>query len=318
MKKKYNKPTKAEWRARLLKEFPAAFVSSQMLPVVGAENVIGGQLRQNFFGQRLLMDSFQSFFVHTLNLTIELVTKQGWPKDLPHYALVFVGFANLFRRFRACELLYNNGYPLDAYALMRDIKDRTFVLAALARNRMTYRDILGVKEGMTATESDFGDRATENRKKAENRITQELIGKSSGLSQEAQDDLKLWESMFHAEVHNAALTWAHEVKALYEKTEPPTFGPSATKDGYVIYQNRSAEMGWMLVRLFPFLQPSQAAFGGEWLNSRNVLDDAFRHLSDELATAVGKRIGASFIELMDKKFQFKEPFFYSESTYQDQ
>jgi hypothetical protein len=312
----YKKPTKDEWRARLKEEFSVSFVNSQMLPVIGSEKLIRRQLQTQFFGQRLLMDSLQSFFLHTLNLTIEVITKQGWPKALPHYTLAFVDFANLFRRFRACELLYNSGYPLDGYALMRDMKDRLFLLGAVAHNRTTFLEVLGVKEGMTITDNDYGDRATDNRKRLQNRITQELTGKSSGLSKEAQDDLKLWESMFHVEVHNGSLTRAQELKALYEKKEMPRFGPSTSGEGYVIYQNRSAEIGWMLVRVLPFLQPFESAFGDDWKKKRDVMDQGFRCLSDDLATAVGKRIGASFIEFMDKKFKFKEPFCYFEATYQ--
>ncbi|HTB14453.1 MAG TPA: hypothetical protein VK752_22940 [Bryobacteraceae bacterium] len=236
-------------------------------------------------------------------------------KIAPHYPVAFVGFANLFRRFRACEILYSRAYPLDGYALMRDLKDRAFMMAAVALNRMTFLDSLGLKEGLSPSQKDFGEKTAENRRKVDNRITQEFIGKSSGLSKEAMDDLKRWDDSFNLEVHNASLTWTHEMKALIQGEMAPRFGPSTTEEGYAIYQNRSAEIGWIITRLLPFLQPSEAAFGDEWLGKRKILDDAFRHMSDGLATTLNKRIGSSFIELMDKKFRLKESFHYFESTY---
>jgi hypothetical protein len=105
------------------------------------------------------------------------------------------------------------------------------------------------------------------------------------------------------------------MKALFESRTPPNFGPSTNVDGYAIYQNRSAEIGWMIVRLLPFLQPSAGAFGDGWENQRKVLDEAFRYLVEGLTTSLNKRIGSSFAEMMDKKFKFKQPFHFFESTY---
>jgi hypothetical protein len=182
--------------------------------------------------------------------------------------------------------------------------------------RQAARVLNHLKAGMNKSRTDFGDQARQNRQKTDNnRITQEFTGKSSGLSKEAQDDLKLWESMFNIEVHNATLTWTQDMQSLHDRKEQPKFGPSRTEDGYVIYQNRSAELGWMLVRLLPFIQPYESALGTEWITKRKALDDAFHCLSEDLSVVVKRRIGASFIELMDKKFNFKDPFFYFESTY---
>ena len=35
------------------------------------------------------------------------------------------------------------GYPLDAYSLMRDLKDRAFLLAGVAHNITTFPTIIG-------------------------------------------------------------------------------------------------------------------------------------------------------------------------------
>jgi hypothetical protein len=164
-------PTKEEWLALLKKTFPVEFIASEMVPIIHAENTIGDDIRTKFHGQTILMSSFQSFFVHTLNTVTGMVSQQGWPPDTPHYSITFVGFANFFHRLRACEILYNGGYPLDGYALMRDLKDRTFLMAAIALNRMTFVDSLGMKAGLNPRDIDFGKKAADNRKKVDNRIT---------------------------------------------------------------------------------------------------------------------------------------------------
>lgn len=74
---------KEEWLGALKNAFPASFVGSQMLPVLEAEENVGREIRTRFPGQGVLMESFQSLFVRTLNLAVELVAKEGWPKDCP-------------------------------------------------------------------------------------------------------------------------------------------------------------------------------------------------------------------------------------------
>jgi hypothetical protein len=95
----------------------------------------------------------------------------------------------------------------------------------------------------------------------------------------------------------------------------PNLGPSTTEQGYAVYQNRSAEIGWMIVRLLPFLQPYENAFGDEWTRKRKVLDNGFRFMSEQMASALQKRIGSSFVELMEKKFTFPDSLHYFESTH---
>jgi hypothetical protein len=90
-----------------------------------------------------LLCSFQSFFIETLILASKEVSAYGWLKNAPNYSVVLAAFFMLLRPFWSCEILYMKGYPLDGYALMRDIKDRALLIAGVSRNLTTFPQILG-------------------------------------------------------------------------------------------------------------------------------------------------------------------------------
>src|SRR5262245_49612777 len=131
--------TIAEWQQRLADTFTVnGLIGGSLQDVFDAENAVGGHLTETYQGQNVLLDSFHGFFIDTLTMAAEQIKKEGWPKDCSNYPVALVSFFNLFRRSRACEVLYFKGYPLDAYALTRDIKDRVFMLAGVAHNIATF------------------------------------------------------------------------------------------------------------------------------------------------------------------------------------
>ena len=79
-----------------------------------------------------------------------------------------------------------------------------------------------------------------------------------------------------------------------------------------MYMNRSAEIGWLIVRLLPFLQITPSSFLPEWEAKRAVLGGSFRYMVEELGI-MGKRIGTSFVTMVDASFNFKQPFIYFEA-----
>ncbi len=79
-----------------------------------------------------------------------------------------------------------------------------------------------------------------------------------------------------------------------------------------MFVNRSAEISWLLVRLMPYLQMSDGDFGTTWERRRSLLDDTFRMMVEELGL-LGKRVGDSFVTMVDRKFVFKRPFHYFEA-----
>jgi hypothetical protein len=304
--------TVAEWQKRLADTFTVnGLVGGNLLSVQNSEDAAGSYVEKTFRGRAFLLDSFQSFFVDTLKLANQQVSLNGWPQDRSHYSVAHVYFFSLFRRCRACEILYNRGYPLDAYALMRDIKDRAFMLAGVAHNMITFSGIIGAPATPINDPKEFKKKTTNNRKAAERRITSELMGATSGLASNVQADLKIWDDLFHYEVHGAQLSLTQELKGLSDR-RMPQIGPSVFKDAYLTYINRSYEVSWLLARMLPFLQLAEGGFGEEWESKRQVLDESFHYVLEDFSS-LGKQLGVSFMTMVNTKFSFKQPFCYFEA-----
>jgi hypothetical protein len=301
-----------EWHKRLAHTFKVnGLVGGHLRIVHEAEDKVGDHLAKVFRGQDALLCSFQSFFIETLTLANRDINARGWLKNAPNYTITVGAFFNLFRRFRACEVLYLKGYPLDGYALMRDIKDRAFLMAGVARNITTFEKVLGLPVSDPSKPASYGKEQTRNRKDNEHRVMHAMTGKTSGLSADVQDDLKRWDDVFHLEMHGGTFSLMQELGEL-QKGKILQIGPSVVQDAFIMYINRSSELGWMVTRLLPYLQMTAHAFGDDWHKKRDILDDSFRYMLEDFSN-LGKRLGASFITMMDDKFAFKEPFYYSEA-----
>ncbi len=91
------------------------------------------------------------------------------------------------------------------------------------------------------------------------------------------------------EVHGGFLSLCQEMQVLRMGSDLD-LGPSHVQDAYMMYLNRSAELGWMIVRLMPYLRTSEKAFGPRWLEKQQVLDISFRYIVEGHGN-LGKRIG---------------------------
>ena len=304
--------TVSEWQKRLSDTFTVnGLVGGSLLAVHNSEDAAGNYLVNTFRGQNVLLDSFQGFFIDTLTLANEQIKTNGWPKDRINYPVAMAYFFNLFRRCRACEILYLKGYPLDAYALMRDIKDRTFMLSGVAHNLITFSGIIGAPATPQPDPKQYKKQSTKNRKDAEHRVTNRVMGTTSGLSVNDQDNLKVWDEFFNYEVHGGGVSLTQELSAI-SKGRVLQIGPTVNKDAFVMYMNRSAELGWLIARVLPYLQLSERGFGKTWEGKRQVLDDSFRYMLEGFSN-LGKQLGPSFIAMVDTRFVFKQPFYYFEA-----
>lgn len=303
--------TVEDWQKRLEETFTVrGLVGGHLVAVHDREAQVADYLVRKFRGQNVLLDSFQSFFLETLQLATDSIYRDGWP-NAPNYAVALANFRGLFRRVRACETLFYRGYPLDGYSLLRDVKDSALVLAAVAHNRTTFSRMIGASD-YTAGDSEWRKKATRRRKEEEHLIAKWIYGVQSELDEETRQSLKLWEDFFHEEVHGGRYSFAHEVSSLRKgKLNPP--GPVSEPDAFTMYMNRSSELGWLILRLLPYLQREQHYFGADWFRKYEVLDESFRHMVFGLFKYCGKEIGQAFVRLVDVKFTFHQPFFYLEA-----
>lgn len=304
-----------QWQRRLEENFTTkGAIGGNLFDVLDREKACRESFFQIFHGQAVLSESFQSFFVETLKTVRQWIASNGWPPACPNYVFIYVYYWVMFRRFRACEILLLSGYPFDGYALLRGLKDQTIVLAGIAHNLTTLTRTWGAMDGQTLTEDDF-DGLTNRRIQEDKKIWRLLLRKDSGLPDEVIKELFIWERMFHEEVHGSKFSLGADVMRWSRGQGEPSIGPTLpapNNTSWSNYMNRATEVGWLIVRLLPYLQPVENAFGQDWHRKREILDDSFRYAERELSN-LGKQIGAAFIKFVDEKFSFRKPFYYVEA-----
>jgi hypothetical protein len=267
----------------------------------------------------LLIDSFQIFWIETIRAAIAGSQAAPAKGATQYYGATLREHLMVFKRFRACELLAEHGYPLPAFGLTRDLIEQALLMAAIANKTTTYRAVHGlatVEPGQDATPESrrAGMRAlTKARKNEQRKALDAVVGKSSGLTQATRTELDAWTSMFDVEVHGSRAT-AIEIEAAFGKKAgfETALTPHPDKRWIAMYLNRSEEAAWMWLRLMPVLQPVPGAFGQEWADRWRILDESIRFQVDGNLVQLGKRIGPAFMELMDRKFAFDPAFAYVE------
>ena len=303
-----------EWQKRLEKYFSVnGTVGGRLIDVFDQETAYGQYVNSKFYGQRVLMDAFFSFFVETLNLAANFVSVRGWPKEYPSYGVALLYYITVFRSFRATDVLWVKGYPLDGYALLRDLKDRAIFLGALVHGITSIPKLFGAKNfrpGIKSITDDEFNKILKELKSEEHRILDKMIRKKSGLPPDVQTELQTWESLFNAEVHGSKLTLARGISWL-QGQQPLQLGPVPDQSTVATYMNRASEVGWLIVRAFPFLQLEANAFGNDWTEKWKILDDSFKVMVEGLANA-GKKIGQAIIVLANEKFSFPLDLHYHE------
>ena len=202
----------AEWQKRLERYFTVdGVIGGHLLEIIDKEKKYGEYVITKFHGQRVLMDSFFSFFIETIRVANSQIKNKGWPTSYPQYGPIILFYAMLFRSFRAVENLFTCGYPLDGYAMLRDIKDRALFLGAIVSGITSLSKIFGYAGVKALTEETYKKLKAE-RKKEEFRVLNLMIRTKSGLDEAIRFELQKWENFFHEEVHGSKLTYFTEGK----------------------------------------------------------------------------------------------------------
>lgn len=287
---------------------PPSVGGERLGPVIDGERAYGEYLVHTFHGYGILINCFFDFFIETMILASKGAFAGQLPNNDKYYALLYVLIFSSFRNFRAAETTMNNGYPLDGYALLRDLKDRAIHLGAIANEFTTANDLFGVNgndEKRSRTKEDSAEVHNKKGQKEKARVTRLMIGAESGLPEEVMRWLKVWRDLFHLEVHGSRLTYFEDFRTLFIKKQLPSFapGPHENNSDLSMYLNRSTEIGWMFHRVFPYLQLKPRSFGEEWASKWELLDHAFC-LQVKSLDEMGKPIGKAFIRLIETKFAF--------------
>lgn len=296
-----------DWLARLDEAFGAgAFIGPELLPIVTAEIDFGVSVAKHRAGFFALSSCLQSLVLETLE-TAELLPIARKPSSW--FRPVVLSYAGTFRILRAAENLFLKGYPLNAYAILRDMKDRVIAYAALINGYTSFNtingwDVVNAPAGGFTIEHFRAMR--EARKKADRIVMSKMFGAQSGLSTPTRLELQKWNDFFHAEVHGGRFTFALEgqdwLRGKGELPLGPTFDPTSKTDE--MFVSHFKELGWLFTRTLTYLQPPKSGFSKSWCKRWAVLDESFRAIFQD-SVAAERPIVAAILELVDSKFDFE-------------
>jgi hypothetical protein len=192
------------------------------------------------------------------------VTRVGFPPDRPYYVDCLLRFLTLLRTSLAADLLSTSGYPIEGYTLQGSLREQVFALAGVASKLTTLHELRGYDKVPAGNIWSNEDRkkVAQAQMAAERRVRQSLL--RDNLSEKTVDALRLWDRLFHQQVHGSQLTYFVEFGRLVERSGF-SVGPVPTEDFDAMYMNRSHEIGWMILRQLPFLQLKEAPFDCKWV-----------------------------------------------------
>ena len=148
---------------------------------------------EKFNGHFHLFQSTQSFALETLvSLDSNLIGNIA--KNKPHFPLIFVDYLMLYRRLRAAQLLSLKGYAGPAYALLRDVADKSIQLSAFQQGMVTYEDLMGIRkdDNPKATNVELNNRRRAKRVSLEKELIDNFYGRKSGLEEDDVRQMEIW------------------------------------------------------------------------------------------------------------------------------
>lgn len=252
-------------------------------------------------GYLALSDAFKCFFLETIEL-INTVCRPKVTAPLSEFYPIFVPrLAHSFQSLCGAERVAICGYPYHAYTLLRNTFDNVALTSAALQKVTDFYSI----EGVTPSKTLDIAAVKRLRKNTEYNVRRIMTGNQSGLTQETQDELANWDNLFDFEVHGARLSFA-ATQGWMKGTEPLPVLPRFEEMQFAMFMNRYCEVGWMVHRLTPALQPPGVPLPEAWMNKWRILDDSFEVTVNSLTQQLGKEIGAAIVELVKAKFPFNE------------
>ncbi len=131
-------------------------------------------------------------------------------------------------------------------------------------------------------------------------LKDQVFAQDSGVSDEAQQELIQWNRLFNWEAHRGLLTMFRASKRVMDaKKFEMVLGPTPDELNETMYMNRCTEIGWMILRLLPFMRRAETPKDEDWNKKWKLLDDSFKMMVDGLG-GLGKKIAPA---ITDCKFR---------------
>lgn len=291
--------TVEEWKDRLEAVFGNnQSVEQQIAAHDHHERRSGAAIASRFLGYRMAVDRLLLFIAETLRLAdthvqTGIALPDGW------YVPLLMDITTQFRRVRAAHHLFQLAHPLFGVALLRDVRERALLYAAVVRGDTTVKRIFGA-DAIPDWPRDIDDMDyAQIRKRRKSNQRAALRGTTKGLDAEVVRDLKAQQAIFDEQVHGALFLPATDYESWLAGSSPLPVLPEPSPNAAAQYVNRSTEVGWLFVRTLPILQLQPGVFGSGWADKWRLLDLSFAKMTGDQIP-----IGAAVQKLIESNLPF--------------
>ena len=248
-----------------------------------------------------LSNSFKCFVLETIELlNKECITKLATPMSEP-YVVFIPRFSQSFLSLCGSEKAAINGYPYQGYTQLRNVFDNLILACAVLQKEADIYSIEGIEPGKPIDPIAM----KKHRKNTEYKVRKRMTGSKSGLSKQTINELSKLDALFDYETHGARLSLTQAMNWMKGLTSLPIL-PNFDQSAFAMFMNRFLEVGWMIHRLIPNVQPSSALLPVVWQEKWRIIDDSFERAVGALSSEGGKKIGAAFVEFIKAKFPYNE------------
>jgi hypothetical protein len=254
-----------------------------------------------FKGYLALSDALKCFFSETVEAFNTLVRPSAEKPLSQYYSFLVPRLVRNYAALCGAERVAVKGYPFQGYTLLRNVFDSALHTSAALQHVVSFFTL----EGLEVDKPFDKSKAKKLRKQAEFEANRRMTGSESGLPAAVIAELKVWDDLFDYETHGGRLS-ATLAMDWMKGTGPLHLLPRYDEQAWVLYMNRYTEIGWMLLRLLPNLQPPDYPFGSGWDYKWRVLDQSFAECVSGLSEHLGKPIGDALVALVESKFPFSE------------
>lgn len=296
----------ADWLGRLEDTFISDELGFQMVSsVFQSEKSHATRCVSELRGHKVMIESLQSFLLQTFSI---MNTRSDF--DCPskrNFGLLTFEFSQFFRLLRSCDILYLHGYPLTAYVNQRTIRDKCFSIAAIANSFTTTEALLGFNNPRPTHISSEEIAKMRKRSVAEESLMfNRMLRKATDLGAHKTPLLK-WERLFNREVHGQQLSLAQFLTESQKNGTSIPIAPEYDENMIAAYVNRSVELGWMITRLIPLVQPKPNYFDKHWQKKWDILDDSYSVYNDShkgLGSPGFKELAEAIEYFVNLRFKF--------------
>jgi hypothetical protein len=267
--------------------------------LLASERQYGLEVASRFHGYLALSDAFKSFFLETTEVLNSMIRPRVTTPLSGFHAMFMPRLIHAWQSLCGFERLALHGYPLQAYAGLRNIFDSVQTTSAALQGMVDFYATEGVVPGQPVEIV----QVRKLRKKTEQEVSQLMSGAKSGLSQSTIDELAHWDQMFDFEVHGGRLSFANAQDFMKGQGSLPVH-PEFSQRAFAMFMNRYCEIAWMTHRLIPLIQPPGVPLDKQWKEKWRVIDENFSLVSNALTKDIGKPIGAAIVEYVTIKFPF--------------